>query len=275
MSKKKENYNNERDYHSVFKLDPNDHNEILPVSLNFKEVLYPIGFINDTIFEAKTNSDIYYISKSAIGYQEVKSTPLEFDEAFLNPAYFYFIKFKNDPAIKQSIQCYVTSKLNDYEWVSEFDKMDYINSLSKKIYNHITNNSRIENDAYFKIFEATFDTYNFEYKFYNVSIENLLDQSEFFENDFRNKISFKNTDSNTAIVEYFEFKCNELNARKIADLFGSDRKLFIKIGLTPDTNSRLSNCDDYEYQNDFFVKSLIISSDSSFNEIDVVRLNFE
>lgn len=274
-SQKNEDDNEEREYHSVFKLDSNDHNELLPVLLNFKEVLYPIGFINDTIVEAKTNSDIYYISKSAIGDQEVSSTPLEFNEAFLNPAYFYFIKFKNDPGIQHSIQCYVTSKLNDYEWVSEFDKMDYINSLSKKIYNHITNNSRIENDGYFKIFEATFDTYNFEDKSYNVSIENLLDQSEFFENDFRNTISFKNIDSNTTIGEYFEFKCNELNARKIADLFGSDRKLFIKIGLTSVTNTRLSNCDDYEYQNAFFVKSLIISSDSSFNDVNVVRLNFE
>ena len=165
--------------------------------------------------------------------------------------------------------------MNDYEWVSEFDKMDYINSLSKKIYNYISNNSRIETATFFKIFEATFDTYDFENKSYNVSIENLLDQSEFFENDFRNTIRFKNTDSNTAIGEYFEFKCNELNARKIADLFGSERKLYIKIALTPVTNLRLSDCNDYEYQNDFFVKSLIISSDSSFYDENVVRLNFE
>ncbi len=47
-------------------------------------------------------------------------------------------------------------------------------------------------------------------------------------------------------------------------------------GLYRDGKSNaIVNCNDYEYQNDFFVKSLIISSDSSFYDENVVRLNFE
>ena len=166
---------------------------------------------------------------------------------------------------------FALAKVSQDIWQREFDDFYEKYAASYKE-GQLISGSDVRNFIYERV-----DTVSNERFTYSQSIieQNYKVPTEFFENDFRNTIRFKNTDSNTAIGEYFEFKCNELNARKIADLFGSERKLYIKIGLTPVTNIRLSNCNDYEYQNDFFVKSLIISSDSSFYDENVVCLNFE
>lgn len=261
-------------YNSIYEFDESA-NELNNISLEFKDVLYPSRVINDTIIEAKSSSKTYYIYKNGFEYDQISQMPIEFNENYLNSVSFYFSKYKNDPSIQNAITCYSESKIKKYNWMNEFDKQDYVNLLSQKILKS-SNSYKIDNynsTSLYKEYYASFDTYNFSSNTYKFKLEVLLKVSSFFNNDFDSTFYFKY--SNQYRSNPFEFKCDETIARQIANLLNSERKVYLRIELNPANSGNLCNCNYCNYENKFFIKTLLVSSTQNFNENDVVRLNFE
>lgn len=273
--KKTSYYNNdefELYYNSIYEYEKYSH-ELEFVSLNNKAILYFSRVINDSIIEAKSNSKTYFIYKKALNINQINSEPIELDDDYLKPVILYFSNFRNNPNIKSSIKCYVETMLKDYDWKSEFDKEDYAVLVTQKILNSIKLNE-LNTNSYYKDYTAVFKNYNFESNIYNVNISKIIGSSDFFNNDFKNRIEYKSIYGYTNNAENnLEVKCNPSIAREIAALFDSERKINIRVELIPLYNSTLCNCSSC-YENKFSIKSLIISKDGSFNDGNSIRINY-
>lgn len=262
---------NELCYNFIYSYE-NGSQELRYVPLTNKLALYPNRIINDSIIEAKSKSEIYYIFRKGLEYKQVSNSPEEFNEAYLSPVYFYFYKYKNEPSIKNAIKCFAESKLKIYNWNSEFDMQDNVNLLTQKI---LKNTTLRNNLVFYKEFEVTFNSYDFSRNSYTVELESLIETSDFFNNDFGSKIYFKGASryNKRPIEREFEFICNEIKAREISNLFDYDRKVNLKFELVPAIISNLCVCNYCEYENEFYIKSIVITSNS--NKYDSVQLNFD
>jgi hypothetical protein len=261
-------------YNSIYEVEKYS-NELRKIPLTERDVLYFSRVINDVVIEAKSNSRTYYVYKVAFDYNQVSSTLIELNDDFLIPVNLYFSNFKNNTSIQQSVRCYAKSRLDDYNWKSEFDKEDYVNLVTNKILNNLKSIIGQNGNSYYKIYEGIFGSYNFENNTYNVDLSQQIGVSDFFKNDFDNRIFYKgDRNYNNYVQESIEFKCNPTIARQIADLFDSERKLNIRLELIPSSsNTNLCVCGGF-YENNFMIKSLVISRDNNFNESNSVRIYF-
>jgi hypothetical protein len=274
---KKTSYYNNEDfelfYNYIYEYEKYS-NELQFVSLNNKAILYFSRVINDSIIEAKSNSKSYFIYKKALDINQINNEPIELDDEYLKPVILYFSNFSNNSNIRNSIKCYVETKFKDYDWKSEFDKEDYVILVTQKILNNIKINNKLNTDSYYKDYTAVFGNYNFENNIYDVNFSGIIGSSDFFNNDFENRIEYKSIYGYTKNAENnLEVKCNPSIAREIATLFDSERKINIRMELIPLYNSTLCNCSSC-YENKFSIKSLIISRDTNFNESNFVRIYF-
>lgn len=269
-------YNNEGFelfYNSIYKYDKYS-NELEFVSLNNKEILYFSRVINDSIIEAKSNSKSYFIYKKALNINQIKNEPIELDDEYLKPVILYFSNFNNNSNIRNSIKCYVETKLKDYDWKSEFDKEDYVVLITQKILNNINKNNNLKANLFYKEYTAIFGNYNFENNIYDVDISEIIGSSEFFNNDFENRTEYKSIYGYTKNADNnLEVKCNPTIAREIATLFDSERKINIRMELIPLYNSTLCNCGSC-YENKFSIKSLIISNGKDFKDSNSIRIYY-
>jgi hypothetical protein len=261
-------------YNSIFDVE-NYSNELRKTPLREREILYFSRVLKDEIIEAKSKSKTYYLYKNAFNFNQISRNPIELDDNFLVPIKLYFSNFKNHSSIQQSVKCYVKSRLDDYNWKSEFDKEDYINIVTQKILANLKLNLVQDNSSYFKIYEGEFGNYNFENNTYNLDLIELIDISDLFKSDFNSNMYLKGERNyNNYVQNGMEFKCNPTIARQIADLFGSERKLNVKLELIPgSTNSNLCICGDC-YENNFLIKSMLLSRDTHFNENSSIRIYF-
>ncbi len=248
-------------YSFIYKLESNDPNELRSVPLDFKQVLYPVKLINDTIVQVESKTDTYFLStKKALEYGEINEFPIEFSDSNLDPIVYYFKKLNNKTDINNLIKCYVDAKLDEYDWLNEFVKYDFSINITKKIAENIKS-YQFSYDSFYKEFKCNFGMFNFGTNKFNVSLNKLLKQSHFFDNDFKNNIYIKNPNNNPKWVnDNFEFNCSNDEARQITNLFDFDRNAIIKLEL--EYNNRLNSCDcnSCDYQNDFVIKSLVITS---------------
>lgn len=272
------NYHNvesdEFEYSFIYQLESDDPNELRSVPLNIKQVLYPVKSINDTIIQVKSYSDTYFLStNNAIEYGEISEFPIEFENHNMEPIVFYFKSIKNKSNINNIVKCYVDSVLDDYNWLNEFVKYDYSNLITQKILENI-NSFQISDDNFYKEFESSFDVFNFNTNTFKVSLDKLLKQSHFFNNDFKNRLYIKNTNDNINwIYDNFEFVCSNEEARKITDLFDFDRNAIIKLELEYSNNINSCDCRSCDYKNDFIIKSLLITS--KVNKQINVKITFD
>lgn len=273
-------YNNNRDETEYYDfIYEKEYNELEEIPNDERKVLYFSRIINDTIFEAKSDNKIFYLYKSAFKSNQISNNPIEFDDDYLFPVVYYFSRFKYEVDFEKNVRCYVISKLNNYKWKSEFEMRDYTEILTQKIINNSKEKIEVSDIKFYKDVVGSFDEYNFERNTYSVNLLDLVSVSDFFENEFSSTISSIKENSNyTSNGGKIYFKCNQDVARNIADLFDDERKVFVKINLMPNMNSRLCTCNsnyryDNCYSNDFIIKSLIISKNSSFNG-NVVTVNF-
>lgn len=261
-------------YNSIYEVE-NYSNELREILLTKREILYFSRMVNDDIIEAKSKSKTYYINKIAFDLNQISSSPIELDDNFLIPVNLYFSNFKSNSSIYQSVKCYVKSRLNEYNWKSEFDNEDYVNSVSQKILNNLKLNLGQPVISYYKIYNGKFSNYNFESNTYNVDLEEQIEVSDFFKNDFNNRLFYKDDRNYNNYVENdIQFKCNPTIARQISDLFDSERKLNVKLELIPTiSNSNLCSCSDC-YENNFIVKSLVISKDNNFSKSNSIIIYY-
>lgn len=273
---KESNYYNDDNvdlyYNSIFELEKYS-NELRQIPIVKREILYFSRILEDDVIEAKSSSSTYYLYKTAFDFNQISQKPIELDDDFLGPVILYFSNFKTHSSIQQSVKCYVKDRLNNYNWNSEFDKEDYINIVTQKILTNLKSNLGHNNVSYYKIYEGEFENYNFENNIYHIDLTQLLGVSDFFKNDFDSSMYYKGERNYSNYVqERFEFKCNSTIARQIADLFGSDRKLKIKFELMPiATSTNLCICGSC-YENNFLIKSLLISNDTNFNEGNSIKI---
>ncbi len=248
------------------------YDELKLFSLNKRVQLYFSSFINDTIIEAiSTNSETYYIFKSALYSNQLSSLPVEFNDDNLEPVLMYFSKFKTNPNLQNSLRCFVESKLSRYTWKTEFDFKDNSDLLIKKILSGL-NQSVVNNyDKYYRIYNGKFRIYDFENTSFTVDLVKLLGNSRLFQNDFSYRIINKDLLSTGNEVK---FKCNPNVAREISKLFDSDRNVKIKLILAPSNYFDLCICENC-YAIDFKIKSILVSKDDSFNDSDTIRINLE
>jgi len=261
-------------YNSIYEIE-NYSNELKKIPLDQREILYFSGVINADVIEAKSKSRTYYVYKVAFDYNQVSSAPIELEDDFLIPVNLYFSNYKNNSSIQQSVRCYAKSRLENYSWKSEFDKQDYINVVTQKILNNLKLNSSQNSTNYYKIVTGVFGDFNFDSNTYNVEFDELIGVSNFFYNDFDNKMFYKGERNyNNYVESNIEIKCNPTIARQIADLFDSERKLNIKLELIPSSsNSDLCNCGSC-YENNFMIKSLVICPDTNFSESNSIRVYY-
>ena len=249
-------------------------NELQFVPLNNKAVLNFSRVINDSIIEAKSKSKSYYIYKKALDLNQISNEPVELDDNYLKPAILYFSNFSNNPEIRNSIKCYVETNLENYDWKSEFDKEDYAILITQKILNNIKLNNKLNNNSYYKDYVGVFGNYNFENNIYEVNFSEKIRASDFFDNDFESIIEFKSIYGYNKTTENgIEIKCNPAIAKEISSLFDSERKINIRLELSPKFNSNFCNCSSC-YENKFSIKSLIISKDVNFKADNSIRINF-
>ena len=266
--------NTELCYNSIYEVEFYS-NELRKIPLIEKDILYFSRMVNDAVIEAKSNDKTYYIYKVAFDYNQFSSNPMELNDDFLTPVNLYFSNYKNNTSIQQSVRCYAKSRLDDYNWKSEFDKEDYVNLVTQKILNNLKNDFGQNGKAYYKIYEGIFGSYNFEKNTYDVELNQLIGVSDFFNYDFDYRLYYRgDRNYNNYVQSNLEFKCNPTVARQIADFFDSERKLNIKLELTPtSSNSNLCVCGSC-YENNFIIKSLVICPDINFNESNSVRIYF-
>ncbi len=261
-------------YNSIYEVE-NYSNELRKIPLTERDILYFSKIINDAVIEAKSNDKTYYVYKVAFDYNQVSSTPMELNDDFLTPVNLYFSNFKNNSSIQQSVKCFVKTRLDEYNWKSEFDKEDYVNLVTQKIVNNLKGDIGQNGNSYYKIYEGIFGNYNFEGTTYDVELAQQIGVSDFFTNDFDYRLYYKgDRNYNNYIQSNLEFKCNPTVARQIADLFDSERKLNIKLELIPtSSNSNLCICSSC-YENNFMIKSLVICPDTNFSESNSIRIYF-
>ncbi len=265
--------NSELCYNSIFEVG-NYSNELRKIPLSERDILYFSKVINETVIEAKSNGKTYYIYKIAFDYNQFSNTPMELNDEFLTPVILYFSNFKNNNSIQQSIKCYAKSRLDDYNWKSEFDKEDYLNLVTQKILNSIKSAPVQNGNSYYKIYEGIFGSYNFERNTYEVDLAQQIGFSDFFNYDFDYRLYYKGKNNYNYIQGNLEFKCNPTVARQIADLFDSERKLNIKLELIPNSSSsNLCICSGC-YENNFMINSLLICPDTNFSESNSIRIYY-
>jgi hypothetical protein len=251
----------EYEYSFLYQLETYDPNELRAVPLSFKQVLYPVKSINDSIIQVKSYSDTYFLStKKAIEYGEISELPIEFEDSNLDPIVYYFKSINNKSNINNTIKCYVDSVLDKYDWLNEFVKYDYSNLITQKVIENV-NSYQISNDHFYKVYESNFEVFNFDSKTFSVNLNKLLSQSDFFNNDFKNQLFIENSiNSKNWIYDNFDFDCSNEEARKITDLFDFDRNAIVTLELKYINNLNSCDCNSCDYQNNFKVKSLIITS---------------
>lgn len=261
-------------YNSIYEVE-NYSKELKKIPLGEREILYFSRVINDAVIEAKSNSRTYYLYKIAFDYNQISSVPIELEDGFLIPVNLYFSNYRNNSSLLQSIKCYAKSRLEVYNWKSEFDKQDYINVVTQKILSNSKLNISQNGNNYYKVYTGIFDNFNFENNTYNIELDQLISVSNFFNNDFDNRMFYKGERNyNNYVESNLEIKCNPTIARQIADLLDSERKINIKLELIPSaSNSDLCICGSC-YENNFMIKSLVICSDTNFNESNSIRVNF-
>lgn len=266
------NNNLELWYNSIYELNEK---ELQEIPLSERGILYFSEVINDSVIQARSDSRTYYIYKIGFDYNQFSNTPIELNDDFLKPVNLYFSNYKNNSSIHQSVRCYAKSRLDYYNWKSEFDKEDYVNLLTQKILNNLKLDIGQKGNSYYKIYEGIFGSYNFERNTYNINLAQQIGVSDFFKNDFEYRLYYIDDKNYMKYIQNgIEFKCNPKVARQIAEFFGSERKLNIKLELNPtSTNSNLCICGSC-YVNNFMIKSLVICQDTNFSESNSFRIYF-